>query len=57
MPPDGDGFYYFSVFLTGYGHEKSYFDVELNGELICTVFSDLTLSTPVLFWLDSNNAY
>ena len=42
MPPVGDGFYYFSVFLTGYGDEESYFDVELNGELICTVFSDLT---------------
>ena len=44
MPPGGDGFYYFSVFLTAAGDESAYFDVELNGELICTVYSDLTQS-------------
>ena len=47
MPPGGDGFYYFSVFLTVDGAEIAYFDVEINGELICTVYSDLTESTPI----------
>ena len=42
MPPGGDGYYYFSAFLTVDGGEFGYFDVEVNGELICTVFSDLT---------------
>ena len=45
MPPGGDGFYYFSVFLIVDGAEFAYFDVELNGQLICTVFSDLTQSS------------
>ena len=44
MPPGGDGFYYFSVFLMGQGAEIPTFDVELNGEFICTVYSDLTES-------------
>ena len=44
VPPGGDGFYYFSVFLTAVGDESAYFDVEINGQLFCTVFSDLTES-------------
>ena len=42
MPPGGDGFYYFSVYLCAYGLDHVYFDVELNEERICTVRSDLT---------------
>ena len=41
VPPGGDGYYYFSAFLTVDGGERVYFDVEVNGEVICTVFSDL----------------
>ena len=44
VPPGGDGFYYFSVFLTADGDEAAYFDIELNGELICSAISDLTES-------------
>ena len=44
VPPGGDGYYYFSVYLNADGDESSIFDVELNGERICTVRSDLTES-------------
>ena len=40
--PNGDGFYYFSVFLIMVGDEGAGFDIELNGELVCTACSDLT---------------
>ena len=45
VPPGADGFYYFSVFLIVDGDIDAAFDVEINGELICTVFSDLTSSS------------
>ena len=41
MPSGGDGFYYFSIFLTAWGAEYSYFDVEFSGELLCTASSDM----------------
>ena len=44
VPPGGDGFYYFSVFLTADGAEFGTFDMELNGELVCTAYSDQTES-------------
>ena len=44
VPPGGDGFYYFSIFLTTDGDESSYFDIQSNGEILCTVYSDLTES-------------
>ena len=44
VPPGGDGFYYFSSFLTAHGDESGTFDVELNGELTCTVYNDFTES-------------
>ena len=46
MPPGGDGFYYFSVFLFADGGESAHFDVELNGLQICEAVSDLTESPP-----------
>ena len=46
MPPGGDGFYYLSAFLTVDGAEYALMDVELNGELICSVYSDLQTSSP-----------
>ena len=45
MPPGGDGYYYFSVFLNVHGDIYVNFDVEVNGELLCTVNSDLTESS------------
>ena len=44
VPPGGDDFYYFSVYLFVWGELAAYFDVTLNGELICTAGSDLTSS-------------
>ena len=44
MPPGGDGYYYFSVYLNADGAETAVFDAELNGELVCTAYSDLTES-------------
>ena len=44
MPSGGDGFYYFSLFLTAHGSEIVYFNVNHNGEEISTVFSDPTSS-------------
>ena len=47
VPPGGDGYYYFSVFLTVDGGEFGYFDVEVNGKRICTVFSNLTQTSEI----------
>ena len=44
MPPGGDGFYYFSLYLRAVGTEFSAFNIELNGDLICSVYTDLTAS-------------
>ena len=41
MPPGGDGYYYFSAYMRTLGGERSIFDVELNGELICSVTADV----------------
>ena len=40
MPPGGDGFYYFSVFLNGNGGEDGLFDLEINGEQLCSIELD-----------------
>ena len=45
VPPGGDGFYYFSVYLTAEGPELCYFDIEINGLRICTAYSDLISSS------------
>ena len=40
MPPGGDGFYYFSVYLVVEETELARFDVKINGESFCTTFGD-----------------
>ena len=40
MPSGGDGYYYFSAFLILLYSENGLFDIEINGDLICTVFED-----------------
>ena len=40
MPPGGDGFYYFSVYLLMNGGDWGRFDIEINGEVLCTVDGD-----------------
>ena len=42
MPRGGDGYYYFSVYLTVAPTEYAYFDIEINRETICTAFGDHT---------------
>ena len=44
VPSDGDGFYYFSVYLAIDGGAAFVFDVEVNGQLLCSVNSDLSES-------------
>ena len=42
VPPGGDGFYYFSVYLTTISSEYAYFDIEINGDRLCSAAADLT---------------
>ena len=42
VPPCGDGLYYFSVYLVTPGDEYAYFDLEINGQPICSAMVDLT---------------
>ena len=37
VPPGRDGFYYFSTFLLGWYDEVSLFDLQINGDVLCTV--------------------
>ena len=45
MPPGGDGYYYFSVYLTVNALDYAYFDIQVNGETICTALGDANDST------------
>ena len=40
VPPGGDGYYYFSVYLLVPTFEQAWFDIEINGEVLCTAFGD-----------------
>ena len=40
VPPGGDGYYYFSVFFLVNSGELAYFDIEINGEVLCTAAAD-----------------
>ena len=42
MPPGGDGFYYFSVFFLVDYDKYAQFDIQINGELLCTADKDQT---------------
>ena len=45
VPPGGDGFYYFSVYLTTNSIESAYFDVEVNEQRLCSAVGDLNEMT------------
>ena len=45
MPPGGDGLYYFSVYLVTPGAEHAYFDIEINGQPLCSAMADLNDSS------------
>ena len=36
VPPGGDGYYYFSTYLSVEEDEYASFNMEINGELLCT---------------------
>ena len=41
VPIDGDGYYFFSTNLIVDNGEFGYFDIEINGDLLCTAYNDL----------------
>ena len=45
VPPGEDGFYYFSTFLMAQADDFCYFDLEINGERLCTAYSDMVEDT------------
>ena len=45
VPPGGDGFYYFSVYFGLFWDHYAYFEIEINGEVICTAEGDESEST------------
>ena len=40
VPPGGNVFYYFSAYFVVYYNEYARFDIQINGELICTAWAD-----------------
>ena len=40
VPSDRDGYYYFSVYLLVDSGENAYFDIEINGDRLCTAYAD-----------------
>ena len=40
MPPGGDGFYYFSAYFLVNYYEFAGLDIQINGETVCTAFTD-----------------
>ena len=40
MPPGGDGYYYFSVYLHVAHDEFGRFNIEMNGNLLCSASTD-----------------
>ena len=40
VPPGGDGYYYFSAYFHVYYYEYAVFDIQINGEVLCTAYTD-----------------
>ena len=40
MPSGGDGFYYFSTYLLSQNTEYNLFDIQINGQVLCSVNLD-----------------
>ena len=45
VPSGGDGLYYFSVYLVTPGGEVAYFEIQINGQALCSAMADLNGST------------
>ena len=42
VPPGGDGYYYFSTYVTVWDDEFGRFDLQVNGEILCSPHADQT---------------
>ena len=40
MPPSGDGFYYFSAYFVVVHYKFARLDIQINGGVICSAFTD-----------------
>ena len=40
VPPGGEGFYYLSTYLLVQDGEYGHFDIEFNGEKVCTAYAE-----------------
>ena len=45
VPPGGDGFYYFSVYLLVLQSHVTVFDIAINEQIICTAYAEQLSST------------
>ena len=45
VPPGGDGYYYFSAYFLVSTAEFALFDIQINGQVLCTARGDDTDST------------
>ena len=41
VPPGGDGFYYFTIFLLTFSAEFAYFNLKINSQVLCSTKIDL----------------
>ena len=42
MPPGGEGYYYFSAYFVIRYYETARFDIQINGAVLCTAYTDQT---------------
>ena len=40
VPPGGEGFYYFSAYFVVWYYKVAHFDIQINGETLCTARGD-----------------
>ena len=50
VPSGGDGFYYFSVYLTTISSEFANFDLEVNTEILCSAYAELNNGVSLDEW-------
>ena len=43
VPPGGDGFYYFSTYLLVVGGEWGDFEIQINGEMLCSTLFEVSM--------------
>ena len=40
MSPGGDGYYYFSTYFVVFHYEYAQFDIQINGQILCTAYTE-----------------